>query len=115
MPVPQRAARRSVTILFRCRDVLFRIQKKYRPPRPMGVKGGCSPQNNRENWAASTRAWGRWQQNSAGNLRTYRGDLQDFANIASNLKSDRGRVLVATPAIALHLLRVILVCCAPFV
>jgi len=21
-------------------------QKKYRPPRPMGVKGGCSPQNN---------------------------------------------------------------------
>src|SRR5713226_1556477 len=20
--------------------------KKYRPPRPMGVKGGCSPQNN---------------------------------------------------------------------
>ena len=21
--------------------------KKYRPPRPMGVKGGCSPQNNR--------------------------------------------------------------------
>src|SRR2546423_520403 len=22
--------------------------KKYRPPRPMGVKGGCSPQNNRK-------------------------------------------------------------------
>jgi len=21
--------------------------KKYRPPRPMDVKGGCSPQNNR--------------------------------------------------------------------
>jgi hypothetical protein len=21
--------------------------KKYRPPRPIGVKGGCSPQNNR--------------------------------------------------------------------
>ena len=23
--------------------------KKYRPPRPMGVKGGCSPQNNLQN------------------------------------------------------------------
>jgi hypothetical protein len=22
-------------------------QKNYRPPRPIGVKGGCSPQNNR--------------------------------------------------------------------
>jgi hypothetical protein len=27
-------------------DVFFFSQKKYRPPRPMGVKGGCSPQNN---------------------------------------------------------------------
>jgi hypothetical protein len=25
--------------------------KKYRPPRPMGVKGGCSPQNNLPNSA----------------------------------------------------------------
>jgi hypothetical protein len=24
-----------------------RPPKSYRPPRPMGVKGGCSPQNNR--------------------------------------------------------------------
>jgi hypothetical protein len=23
------------------------VCKKYRPPRPRGVKGGCSPQNNR--------------------------------------------------------------------
>ena len=23
------------------------VRKKYRPPRPIGVKGGCSPQNNR--------------------------------------------------------------------
>jgi hypothetical protein len=23
------------------------VPKKYRPPRPIGVKGGCSPQNNR--------------------------------------------------------------------
>jgi hypothetical protein len=23
------------------------VCKKYRPPRPTGVKGGCSPQNNR--------------------------------------------------------------------
>jgi hypothetical protein len=22
--------------------------KNYRPPHPIGVKGGCSPQNNRE-------------------------------------------------------------------
>jgi hypothetical protein len=22
--------------------------KNYRPPRPIGVKGGCSPQNNRK-------------------------------------------------------------------
>jgi hypothetical protein len=36
---------------------VFSGAKKYRPPRPMGVKGGCSPQNNRENWAASSRAW----------------------------------------------------------
>src|SRR5438552_15377416 len=27
-------------------DVFFFSPKKYRPPRPMGVKGGCSPQNN---------------------------------------------------------------------
>jgi len=26
--------------------------KKYRPPRPMGVKGGCSPQNNLPNLAS---------------------------------------------------------------
>ena len=26
--------------------VFFKSPKKYRPPRPMGVKGGCSPQNN---------------------------------------------------------------------
>jgi hypothetical protein len=25
------------------------LQKKYRPPRPIGVKGGCSPQNNLAN------------------------------------------------------------------
>src|ERR1700719_2435987 len=25
---------------------VFFTPKKYRPPRPMGVKGGCSPQNN---------------------------------------------------------------------
>jgi len=35
--------------------------KKYRPPRPMGVKGGCSPQNNRENFEATKRACG-WSQ-----------------------------------------------------
>jgi len=26
----------------------FCLQKNYRPPRPIGVKGGCSPQNNRK-------------------------------------------------------------------
>src|SRR4051812_3431218 len=33
--------------------LLILAPKKYRPPRPMGVKGGCSPQNNLENCAAS--------------------------------------------------------------
>jgi hypothetical protein len=28
--------------------VILSSLKKYRPPRPIGVKGGCSPQNNRE-------------------------------------------------------------------
>ena len=37
-------------------------QKKYRPPRPMDVKGGCSPENNRRNFDASKRAYGWWQQ-----------------------------------------------------
>src|SRR5207249_3417551 len=48
----------------------FRIQselhhlwpKNYRPPHPMGVKGGCSPQNNRENFEPTKRASSRWQQ-----------------------------------------------------
>jgi hypothetical protein len=33
--------------------------KNYRPPHPMGVKGGCSPQNNRENFEATKRASSR--------------------------------------------------------
>src|SRR5213593_616680 len=34
-------------------DVIFNsTPKKYRPPRPMGVKGGCSPQNNLPNLAS---------------------------------------------------------------
>src|SRR3954463_3102557 len=37
-------------------DVLVVTRKKYRPPRPMDVKGGCSPQNNLENWGPSNRA-----------------------------------------------------------
>jgi len=36
--------------------------KNYRPPHPMGVKGGCSPQNNRKSFEASKRASGQWQQ-----------------------------------------------------
>jgi hypothetical protein len=32
----------------------------------MGAKGGCSPQNNVENWGASNRAWENWQQQFAG-------------------------------------------------
>jgi hypothetical protein len=28
----------------------------------MGVKGGCSPQNNRENFERTKRASSRWQQ-----------------------------------------------------
>jgi hypothetical protein len=28
----------------------------------MGVKGGCSPQNNRENFEPTKRASSRWQQ-----------------------------------------------------
>jgi hypothetical protein len=28
----------------------------------MGVKGGCSPQNNRENFEATKRASSQWQQ-----------------------------------------------------
>src|SRR5436190_18915324 len=39
-----------------------RTPKNYRPPRPMGVKGGCSPQNNLKNLEASKRASSRWQQ-----------------------------------------------------
>jgi hypothetical protein len=41
----------------------FLPPKKYRPPHPMGVKGGCSPQNNlQKNSQATKRASGRSQQ-----------------------------------------------------
>jgi hypothetical protein len=40
----------------------FSSAKNYRPPHPMDVKGGCSPQNNRENLEATKRASGWWQQ-----------------------------------------------------
>jgi hypothetical protein len=40
----------------------FRPPKKYRPPHPMGVKGGCSPQNNLKNFEATKRASSRSQQ-----------------------------------------------------
>jgi len=37
--------------------------KNYRPPHPIGVKGGCSPQNNLKNFVATKRASARSQQN----------------------------------------------------
>src|ERR1700751_2081324 len=37
-------------------------EKNYRPPHPIGVKGGCSPQNNRENFEATKRALTQSQQ-----------------------------------------------------
>ncbi|HZS17074.1 MAG TPA: hypothetical protein VFA51_03990 [Candidatus Udaeobacter sp.] len=37
-------------------------RKNYRPPRPRGVKGGCSPQNNLKNFEATKRASSRSQQ-----------------------------------------------------
>jgi hypothetical protein len=44
------------------------VPKKYRPPHPMGVKGGCSPQNNlRKLLTGSKRGFARWQQNSTQN------------------------------------------------
>jgi len=36
--------------------------KKYRPPHAIGVKGGCSPQNIRENLEATKLASGQAQQ-----------------------------------------------------
>jgi hypothetical protein len=43
--------------LKRVRIHLGITPKKYRPPRPMDVKGGCSPQNNLGNLRVSSRAW----------------------------------------------------------
>jgi hypothetical protein len=37
-------------------------KKNYRPPRPIGVKGGCSPQNILKNFVATKRASARSQQ-----------------------------------------------------
>jgi hypothetical protein len=36
--------------------------KNYRPPHPIGVKGGCSPQNILKNFEATKRASNRSQQ-----------------------------------------------------
>jgi hypothetical protein len=37
-----------ITSKSKKKEAAVRVRKKnYRPPRPMGVKGGCSPQNNR--------------------------------------------------------------------
>src|SRR5439155_13461653 len=50
-PAPMQRARRfllplKLSVEGSALDVFFFSKKKYRPPRPMGVKGGCSPQNN---------------------------------------------------------------------
>jgi hypothetical protein len=37
-----------IRLLSVCQFVVRIWPKNYRPPRPMGVKGGCSPQNNRK-------------------------------------------------------------------
>jgi hypothetical protein len=36
-----------ITSKSKKKEAAVRVRKNYRPPRPMGVKGGCSPQNNR--------------------------------------------------------------------
>lgn len=38
--------RHSALVILWCFIIRISSLKKYRPPRPMGVKGGCSPQNN---------------------------------------------------------------------
>jgi hypothetical protein len=38
--------RHSAFVILSCFVIRISPLKKYRPPRPMGVKGGCSPQNN---------------------------------------------------------------------
>jgi hypothetical protein len=38
--------RHSAFVIRSCFVIRISSLKKYRPPRPMGVKGGCSPQNN---------------------------------------------------------------------
>ena len=51
--------------------------KKYRPPRPMGVKGGCSPQNN------------------LPNLRSYYPSLNDAATkISINMQYSLGATAI---------------------
>ena len=61
--------------------------KKYRPPRPMDAKGGCSPQNNLENWDASNRGSRRRQQQFAGNCRTMFRTLQRKHVIIRNFRA----------------------------
>src|SRR4051794_38837316 len=53
----------------------------------MDVKGGCSPQNNLENWGPSNRASNRWQQHFYRNFKfpvRVGGSLQSFQSAGRN-------------------------------
>ena len=68
-------------------DIRNSSLKKYRPPRPMDAKGGCSPQNNLENWDASNRGSRPRQQQFAGNCRTMFRTLQRKHVIIRNFRA----------------------------
>jgi len=65
--------------------VVIRIftPKNYRPPRPIGVKGGCSPQNNRENFVATKRASSRSQQ-----ILSEKFNTPDVAKLADEMNDE---------------------------
>ena len=84
-------------ILKQCLYLIFRVfdrlsPKKYRPPRPMDVKGGCSPQNNLRKLAASSRACVWSQQISAGTYATSR-------QLCNSLSQKFSRRCAKTPAV----------------
>jgi hypothetical protein len=90
-------------ILKQCLYLIFRVfdrlsPKKYRPPRPMDVKGGCSPQNNLRKLAASSRACVWSQQISAGTYATSRQLLQQFvAKVLTSPRQNACGVAVVVP------------------
>jgi hypothetical protein len=64
----------------------------------MDAKGGCSPQNNLENCAASNRGWRRWQQqftrkftSPASTLQQIRVRIRDLRAFEAWLEGGGGR------------------------